>query len=167
MDVFIGQIQPFAFGITPKGWATCAGQLLPIAQNAALFSVLGTMYGGNGTTNFALPDLRGRVSAGQGNGPGLSPANVGQQMGTETVTLTSNQMPTHSHSISGSTGAANAENPQNAVLALQAWNTASPSLATNAANVLPVGNNQAHPNTQPTLAVNWCIALQGIFPSRN
>jgi microcystin-dependent protein len=143
MDPFLGQIQPFAFGITPKGWAACNGQLLPINQNQALFSLLGTTYGGNGQTTFALPDLRGRVSAGQGAGPGLTPAAIGQQMGTETVTLTSNQMPAHSHSISGSTGAANAENPLNAVLALQAWNTTGPNLATSPANVLPVGNNQA------------------------
>lgn len=167
MEVFIGQIQPFAFGITPKGWAQCAGQLLSIAQNQALFSLLGTTYGGNGTTTFGLPDLRGRVSAGQGQGSGLSNYPIGMMTGTETVTLTSNQLPQHGHAIAGSTGAANLDSPSGAVMASQAWSPSAPNQATNPLNVLGAGGNAPHPNTQPTLAVNWCISLQGIFPSRN
>lgn len=167
MDTFLGQIQPFAFGITPRGWATCAGQLLPINQNAALFSLLGTTYGGNGTTTFALPDLRGRVSAGQGQGPGLSNYPIGLKTGTETVTLSTGQLPQHSHGIAGSTGAANMDTPVGAVMASQAWSPTAPNQPTNPANVIGAGANLPHPNTQPTLAVNWCIALQGVFPSRN
>lgn len=160
-------IQPFAFGIVPKGWALCAGQLLSIQQNAALFSLLGTTFGGNGTTTFGLPDLRSRVSANQGQGPGLSNYQIGQKVGTETVTLTSNQMPSHTHAISGSTANANLDSPVNAVLATQAWNPTAPSATTNPANVLSSGNSLPHPNTQPTLAVNWCISLVGIYPSQN
>lgn len=167
MDAFLGMIQPFAFGIVPKGWALCAGQLLSIQQNTALFSLLGTTYGGNGTTTFGLPDLRSCVNAHQGQGQGLTPRTIGSRIGTETVTLTSNQMPSHTHAISGSTANANLDSPVNAVLATQAWNPTTTNTTTNPANVLPSGSIQAHPNTQPTLAVNWCISLVGIYPSRN
>jgi len=167
MEPFLGQIQPFAFGIIPKGWAQCNGQLMSIQQNSALFSLLGTTFGGNGTTTFGLPDLRGRVSAGQGAGPGLTPRGMGQQIGSENVTLITGQLPAHGHALIGSTSAANTDSPVGSVVAGQAWSTTNPTLSTNPANVTASGGNQPHPNIQPVQAVNWCIALSGIFPSRS
>jgi microcystin-dependent protein len=157
---FIAEIQIFAFDFAPRGWAYCAGQLLPINQNQALFSLVGTIYGGNGTTNFALPDLRGRV-------PVHNNSIQGQVSGTESVTLLPSQLPVHSHIPIASSGIPNVGAPSNA-----AWaNTTSYAAAVNtpmAANALAAaGSSQPHPNVQPSIGLNFCIALTGIFPSRN
>jgi microcystin-dependent protein len=172
MDPFIGQIIMFAGNFAPSGWALCDGQLLPIAQNTALFSLLGTTYGGDGKTNFALPDLRGRVPVHPGQGPGLSMYELGQQAGSETVTLTSQEIPAHTHSFAPgcSTQLPNTESPANAVPAnldpTQAFST-EPNGNMRAGNSSAAGGSQAHGNLQPLVCVNFIIALQGIYPSRN
>lgn len=164
---FIGEIRMVGFNFPPQGWAFCDGQLLGIAQNTALFSLLGTTYGGDGRTTFGLPDLRGRVPLhhGGGSGPGLSPYSLGQNGGFETVTLTAAQMPSHSHSQPCSSDDPNAGSPVNNVPAAVAnpvyANTANSAMAVTGA----VGGSQPHENRQPYLAINFCIALQGIFPS--
>ena len=155
----------------------CNGQLLSIQQNAALFSLLGTHYGGNGTTNFQLPDLRGRAGLTFGQGPGLSSYSIGQPTGTETVTLLSTQIPQHTHSWAATTSLGNQPSPAAHFLAgLQIPNgTPIPSYAAAGGATVPlatntlatVGSNTGHNNMQPYLVVNYCIALQGIFPSRN
>jgi microcystin-dependent protein len=168
---FLGQITMFGFNFPPRGWATCSGQLLPINQNQALFSLLGTTYGGNGTNNFALPNLQGRVPvhSGSSQGPGLSPYPLGSQTGSENVTLLSTQIPAHSHPVVASGNA-----PTQGALSNALWATAanipyaSSANATMAASALTLaGGSQPHPNMAPSLVVNFCIALQGIFPSRN
>ena len=175
MQPFIGQITLFPFNFAPTGWALCEGQLMPISQNTALFSLLGTFYGGDGKTTFALPDLRGRVAVGQG--PGLSPYDIGEVLGVEAVTLLGSQIPPHSHpfpavaaqaTTNAPNGALPAEGhgsgrgafPVNTYAALQ---TAVP-LASG--QVVPAGGGHAHNNLQPYLTLNWCIALQGVFPAR-
>lgn len=170
MDPFIGQIILFAGNFAPSGWALCNGQLMSIAQNTALFSILGTTYGGDGVTTFGLPDLRSRVPIHPGQGQGLSPYSLGQKGGVESVTLTSNQMPIHSHGFAPgcSTDPPSGQNPSNSVpaaLDTQAYGSEAnanmrPGNSTNA------GGSQAHDNVQPYLSVNFIIALQGIFPSR-
>jgi microcystin-dependent protein len=162
---FIGEIRLFGFTFPPRNWVFCNGQLLPIAQNTALFSLLGTTYGGNGTTNFALPDLRGRVPIGAGTGPGLSSVAQGQTLGTETVILTSAEMPSHSHAIQASSGRATTNRPTGAFQA--AGNSYSLTAGVAAGPSASAGSGQAHPNVQPSLGMNFAIALQGIFPSRN
>jgi microcystin-dependent protein len=170
-DPFIGEIRMFGFGFAPQGWAQCNGQLLPIADNAALFSLLGTTYGGDGQTTFALPDLRSRVPVGQGQGPGLSSYGQGQAGGTETVTLAAAQMPGHTHPVTASTSAADSGQPAGRTLARSAGHTytARPGASTvmNAAMLGHTGGSQPHGNIQPYLAVNFCIATEGIFPSRS
>lgn len=174
----------------PVGWAFCAGQLLPIAQNAALFSLLGTTYGGNGQTTFGLPDFRGRVPVGAGQGPGLSNYNLGEMSGTENVTLLITQMPAHLHTVSltlaisaSNARAATSVPAANSSLAatydisndnpIAGYNTSAPNTPLNIGgnslngNTGIAGGNQPHSNMQPFLSVNYCIALQGIFPSRS
>jgi len=188
-EPFLSEIDWFAFNFPPRGYAQCNGQLLPINQNQALFSLLGTTYGGNGQTTFALPDLRGRIAVGYGQGPGLSDYSLGQKSGTEAVTLTVNELPTHNHvvDITGLTatarcndGPANQHTPGGNVPAV--GTTASTTVYSNAApdalmsasalavggtvTATPAGGSQPHLNVQPYLAINFCIALQGIFPSR-
>ena len=163
-EPFISEIRIFSFNFPPRGWAFCAGQFLPINQNQALFSLLGTNYGGNGQTTFALPDLRGRVPLHiAGNYP------IGSRAGSETVTLNSSQMPAHAHSVAASTAAATAADPVNAYSANGNnpgyANATDGSLAP--ASVGSVGGSQPHDNMSPFLVLNFCIALQGIFPSRN
>ncbi len=169
---FLGMIAMFGFNFAPRGWAFCNGQILPIAQNTALFSLLGTTYGGNGQTTFALPDLRGRVPIGQFQGPGLSDYTLGQVAGSETVTLLSTQIPAHTHTLNGITQAGTSAVPTGNLPA----NTGAldkeygiPGTLTpmNAQAIGSTGGNQPHSNMQPYLAINYCIALQGIFPSRN
>lgn len=175
MDPFLGEIRMFAGNFAPRGWATCDGQILPIAQNTALFSLLGTTYGGNGQTTFALPDLRGRVPVHVGQGPGLSPYSLGQSAGSENVTLTSGQMPGHTHTLNASSAGGDAGSPQNAVSAMvtdtqgNAFNgyTASPNTTMSPQAIAPAGGNQPHANIQPFLCLTFIIALEGIFPSRN
>ncbi len=166
---FIGQIQIFAFDFPPRNWALCAGQLLPINQNQALFSLLGTTYGGNGTTNFALPDLRGRAPVHSGTGPGLPAVSLGEKAGVESVTLIATQLPAHSHTPVASSAA-----PTVGAVTSNAWATGGaapygnpPNSVMDAAALATTGGNQPHPNMQPSLVVNFCIALAGIFPSRN
>lgn len=167
MDPFLGETRAFAFGITPKGWAPCDGRLLSVQQNQALFSLLGVAYGGNGTTNFALPDLRGRAPLGYG-----SSVAIGAQSGSETATLTAAEVPAHTHAVYASTAAASTAAPSTASLAtlppsVSAYAVPSGSAALAAGAVATSGANQAHENMQPSLAVNWCIATSGIFPSRS
>jgi microcystin-dependent protein len=176
---FLGQITLFPFNFAPVGWALCEGQLLPISQYTALFSLLGVQFGGNGTSNFALPDLRGRAPMGQGQGPGLSPYSVGDEQGVEQVTLTTSTVPAHSHSFPAFAAAATTNAPNGALPAEGqsggrgggAVNTytapgAAVSLAAGQAAPVTVGG-AAHNNLQPYLTLNWCIALQGVFPARS
>jgi microcystin-dependent protein len=176
-EPFLGQIMLVGFNFAPQGWAFCNGQLLSISQNTALFSLLGTTYGGNGTTNFALPDLRGRAAVGFGQGPGLSNYDLGQSTGSEMVTLTVGQMPAHNHLVAANAATATASSPGGADLAQSdlrgtgAVNTystppMSAPVTLDPATVQPSGGSGPHPNIQPVLALNYIIALQGIFPSR-
>ena len=189
MDPFIAEIIMFGGNFAPRGWALCDGQLLPIAQNSALFSILGTTYGGDGRTTFGLPDLRGRVPLHPGSGPGLSSRALGERAGAENVILATTQIPAHNHvATSTSTSAANAVAPagnsNDAVdnfwaddvgvssgtyhsgPANETMNTGAVSTATTTA-VADTGGSQAHTNVQPFLGVNFIIALTGTFPSRN
>lgn len=173
-DPFLGEITLFAGNFAPKNWAFCWGQTLAISQNQALFSLLGTTYGGNGQTTFALPDLRGRVPLGMGQGLGLSNFVQGEMGGRESVTLTSNQLPSHSHStvMSVSSSPGNSAAPNGKYLAASNRRddqfTDQPTDG-NLAGLTsgPAGGNQPHENMQPYLALNFIIALQGLFPSRN
>ena len=182
MEGTIGEIRMFAGTFAPRNWAFCAGQLLAIAQNTALFSILGTTYGGNGQTTFALPDLRGRVPRGTGQGPGLANVNLGEVSGTETVTLLTTQMPAHTHTATGTLAVnqnpGTSSNPVNNYLAGGQDATANPipSYAGAAAggnlNGLTVtvgtaGGSQPAPILNPYLGMNYIICLFGIFPSRN
>jgi microcystin-dependent protein len=172
-EPFIGEIRVFAGNFAPVGYAFCNGQLLSIAQNTALFSILGTTYGGNGTTNFALPDLQGRAALGQGQGPGLQPYVIGEIGGEETVTLTVAEMPVHSHALEGAASQSTAAPGPSVVLgttsglvpAYGGANAITP-LAPGAISP-PPGSGQPHENMQPYLVLNYIIALVGIFPSRN
>jgi len=172
-EPFLGMIIIVPYNFAPRGWAFCSGQILPIAQNTALFSLLGTTYGGNGQTTFALPDLRGRVSMSSGQGPGLSNYSLGEVSGTETVTLISTQIPTHTHPVMASSNDANANRAVNAALASPPspiYDSNGPDGRTQMnANMIPPsgGGNQPHENRPPYLVLNYCIALEGIFPSRN
>ena len=167
-EAYIGELRCFGFNYPPNGWAQCNGQLLPISQNTALFSLLGTMYGGNGQTTFALPDLRGRSAIGVGQGSGLSQYEQGQVGGVENVTLTAQQVAPHTHPVAGATDATN-KNPQNALPGFTACESSYSGTAsvTMAANMVgPNSGGQPHENRPPYLALNWCIALVGIFPPR-
>ncbi len=170
-EPFVGEIRMFGFSFAPQGWALCNGQLLPINQNQALFSLLGTTYGGDGRTTFALPDMQSRVPVCQGQGPGLSSYTAGQASGAETVTLAATQMPGHTHPVKASSSAADSDQPEGRALARSASHiyTAKPDTSTvmNADMLGDAGSGQPHDNIQPYLAVNFCIALIGIFPSRS
>ena len=176
MEPLIGTIIMFAGNFAPRGWAFCHGQLLAIAQNTALFSILGTTYGGNGQTTFALPDLRGRVPMQQGQGPGLSPRSLGEQGGVETVTLLQTQMPAHNHVVNASGGDGSATSPQgnfnattydpNTLNPLNSYGNSS-NTTMNTSTIGITGGSQPHSNIQPFTCINFIIALEGIFPSRN
>lgn len=179
-EFFIGQIMMAGFNFAPKFWALSNGQLLPINQNQALFSLLGTQYGGNGTTNFALPDLRSRTPIGYASSvdPSWQPPSVqiGQASGVENVTLLSTNLPAHTHSMNASTTNGDSRTPLTRVFATStntsnALNPYAPSsgplVPLNPATLAPAGGNQPHPNIQPYSVINFCIALSGIFPSRN
>lgn len=170
MDPFIGEIRAFCFGNIPKGWALCDGSLLSIQQNAALFSLLGTFYGGNGISNFALPDLRGRVPLGQGIGPDGQPCNTGQAGGKEGELLTPAQMPLHNHVLACNSGDAASNDPAGSIPASTPSSsyTPPPGGATLAVGALAAsGSSTPHNNMQPSLTVNLCIAVQGLYPSRS
>lgn len=182
MEPFLGQIMVFAGGFAPRGWALCDGQLLPINQNQALFSLLGTQYGGNGTTTFALPDLRSRVAVGQGQGPGLSNISIGERSGSENVTISTNEMPNHTHSLNASNEVGTVTDPTGKLLAKQkleidpenlvdskafgeSSDGANVSMATG--SIGNTGGSAPHTNIQPYNTCYYIIALQGIFPSRD
>ena len=174
MEPLIGQIQPLGFNFAPLGWATCDGQLMSIAQYTALFSLLGTTYGGDGMTTFALPDLRGRAMLHQGQGPGLSFRAIGEMAGTQTNTLIVSNLPAHNHPVQMpvNNAAPNTDEPANAFLAAAASGDAYNSAA--GANQFYgsfstglTGSNSPVNNMQPYLVINVCIALEGIYPSRN
>jgi microcystin-dependent protein len=168
-EPFLGEIRIFPYNFAPRGWAFCQGQILSIAQNTALFSLLGTTYGGNGQTTFALPDLRGRVAVSSGQGPGLSSYSLGEETGVESVTLISTEMPAHNHLVNAANSDATDSAPVGNVPAVipSGGYTATPTGQMLAGMVSPSGGNQPHTNIQPVLVLNFCIALQGIFPSRN
>jgi microcystin-dependent protein len=163
-EPYIGEIRMFAGDFAPVGWALCNGDLLLIAQNSTLFSILGTTYGGNGVTTFALPDLRGRLPVGRGPGPGL-PSNrvLGQAGGAETVALTTAQSPSHSHTVNAVPLPGNTPSPAGAFLARSAQLSYAPAAGGASAGSAAAG--ASHMNTQPSLAVSFIIALEGIFPS--
>lgn len=163
-DPYLGEIRVFSFNFAPRGWALCNGQLLPINQNQALFALLGTTYGGNGQTTFALPNLQGRTPIHVGNG-----FVQGQSGGEQAHTLVSSEMPAHTHPGVGSSAAADQGSPANALWAATGSNaySASPNATMNPAAVGSVGGNQPHDNMSPYLTLSFCIALQGLFPSRN
>lgn len=169
-DPYIGQIKVFGFNFPPRFHAFCDGQLLPINQNQALFSLLGTQYGGNGTTNFALPDLRGRAAIHQGQGPGLSSYIIGQTTGEENHTLTINEMPMHQHQAVASNNNADQTYPPNNLWAKggsDAGFSATGGGVMAAQSMTNTGSSQSHNNMAPFTVVNYSIALTGIFPSRN
>ncbi len=175
-EPFLGEIQIYSFNFPPKGWSICNGQLFSIQQNAALFALLGTTYGGDGITNFALPNLQGQAAISSGQGPGLSNYNLGQVGGEATHTLSISELPVHSHSLGVSTSAADQATPVgNHVLAkaeadnYESFASAVPMGTSNSGNqaIGNTGGNQPHSNIQPYLVLNFCIALSGIFPSRN
>lgn len=170
MDPFLGEIRAFSFGRIPKGWAACAGQMMSISQNQALFALLGTYYGGDGATNFALPDLRGRAPVGFGQVTGGVTLPLGTMQGNETVALTEAQIPAHIHSVLGTTAAATTNVPTGSALA-QATDPEYAPLSSASMNAAAVGtgggSGAGHENMQPSLPISWCIATSGIFPSRN
>ena len=165
-EPFLGSIIMFGGNFAPRGWALCNGQILPIAQNTALFSLLGTTYGGNGQTTFALPDLRGRVPVHPGQGPGLSSYSLGQSAGAESITLTAAEMPAHTHSQPATNADQNTNRPNGAVPARGGVYAGSTDGSAFDATTV-AGGSQPHSNLQPYLAVNYIIALEGIYPSRN
>ncbi len=169
---FIGQVSLFAGNFAPRGWQLCAGQIMAIAQNTPLFSILGTTYGGNGTTTFALPDLRGRTAIGNGQGPGLSDYVLGEMAGTENVTLLLSNMPAHNHPLMASLAPEDSQSPTNAALASAggaAIYTTAGQLDTVMKNgsVGNAGSNIPVSVLSPFLVLNYIIAVQGVFPSRN
>ena len=171
MDFFLGQILMFAGTYAPQGFAFCQGQLLPISSNSALFAILGTQYGGNGQTTFALPDLRGRIPVGTGNGPGLTPRLAGQKFGQEDVSLTVQNMPSHNHTPVAYEGRGGDEtSPSDNTWGAgsgNAYNSNAPNTSMSNNAISQTGGNMPHNNVQPSLGMNYIICLQGIFPPRN
>jgi microcystin-dependent protein len=171
-DPFVAEIRIFPFNFAPKGWAWCDGQLLPLSQNTALFSLLGTTYGGNGKSNFALPDLQGSAPMHPGQGPGLSLHDLGEIGGSETVTLLESEIPAHTHSQMANTTTASKSLPTNNSFAKGSSMT--PYLAPSGAPLVnlsdqaitPAGSSFPHNNMMPYLTLYFCIALQGVFPPR-
>lgn len=170
-DPFVAEIRIFPFNFAPKGWAWCDGQLLPLSQNTALFSLLGTTYGGNGKSNFALPDLQGRAPMFWGQGPGLSLHDIGETGGSETVSLLESEIPSHSHNVMASNQPAEDRSPAGEILGRSVgaslYQTTTTGLqAMSPLSLAPAGGDQPHNNMQPYLTFYFCIALQGVFPPR-
>lgn len=169
-EPYVGEIKMFAGGFAPRGWALCDGQLLSVSQNDALFSLLGTIYGGDGRTTFGLPELRGRVPIHWGTGPGLTPRRLGEKAGLENVTLTVNQIPSHTHAMAASTEAARTRSAEGLVPAEASGDVYSTDLsAVNMSTqmVTNTGGGQSHTNLMPFLCVNFIVALFGVYPSRS
>ncbi|MFZ6026723.1 MAG: phage tail protein [Chloroflexota bacterium] len=172
-DPFVAEIRIFPFNFAPRGWAFCDGQIMPISQNTALFSLLGTTYGGDGRSNFALPDLQGRAPMHPGQGPGLSLHDIGETGGTETVTLLTSEIPAHSHTLSAVNRLPDTRTPLAGVALARskggnAYQAATTNLAVmNAEALATAGNGTPHNNMMPYLTFSFCIALQGIFPPRS
>ena len=170
-DPFVGEIREFAFNFAPKGWAKCNGQLLAISQNTALFSILGVTYGGDGKSTFALPDLQGRVPMGPGQGQGLSQRDVGEEGGAETITLLTSEMPVHTHAAACNSLVGDQYDPaghlwaQDAAGNLEYKTTGTSPM--NGAALTVNGGSAPHTNLQPYCVLNYCIALQGVFPPRS
>ncbi len=178
-EPFLGQIALFGFNFAPLNWALCQGQILPISQNSALFSLLGTQYGGNGTSNFALPNFQGNVVIGQGLSVFGTIYDMGETGGTTAVALTSSTMPAHAHNLMAATAESTANAPAGAVLASPVgsgtprerpvgniYNQTNPDTALQSGSVMPAGQGLPHNNLQPLLVLNYCIALSGTFPTR-
>jgi microcystin-dependent protein len=170
-DPFVAEIRIFPFNFAPKGWAFCDGQLLPISQNTALFSLLGTTYGGDGKSTFALPDLQGSAPMQPGQGQGLSLRDLGEQGGTESVTLLVSEIPSHTHSWNANAAPALLNAPDNGrAIARSSGGTAykviNPDSQMAPQALSPTGGSLPHNNMQPYLTLNFCIALQGVFPAR-
>jgi microcystin-dependent protein len=169
VDPFIGEIRLFAGTYAPRGWAHCHGQLLPIQQYQAVFSILGTTYGGDGRQSFALPDLRGRVPIHQGQGPGLTPRDLGESAGAEAVALLPAELPPHQHRLGVTRALATTTSPAGALVAeaeADITQTAAGGAGAAGGLVSPTGQGLPHENRPPTLVLNYIIALQGVFPSR-
>ncbi len=167
-EPFVGEIRMFAGNFAPRGWAFCDGQLLAVSQNDALFSLLGTIYGGDGRTTYGLPDLRGRIPIHAGSGPGLSPRRLGAKSGVEKVTLTTNQLPSHTHTFKASTSNGTNDSPQGTVfgsgIADVFHSTATENMRSTM--VTDTGGSRSHSNLMPFLCIHFIIALFGIYPSR-
>ena len=181
-EPYLGEIKMFGGNFAPRGYAMCNGQIMSIAQNTALFSLLGTTYGGDGVQTFALPNMQGRLPMNQGNGPGLTPRVIGEMSGSESVTLLSTQMPIHNHILNATSDTGNLPGPSNKALPAAPVNPSPPPPATfyvvpgtSTMNVVPMaatsvgldGGSQPHENRMPFLCVTFIIAVEGIFPSRN
>jgi len=169
-DPFVAEIRIFPFNFAPKGWAFCDGQLMPISQNTALFSLLGTTYGGDGKSTFALPNLQGRAPMQPGQGPGLSLHDLGEAAGSETVTLLESETPSHSHAMRVLNDVGEDRTPAGEALARSTggllYATAGSLVAMSDQTLPPAGGDQPHNNMMPYLTLNFCIALQGVFPPR-
>lgn len=170
-DPFVAEIRIFPFNFAPKGWAWCDGQLLPLSQNTALFSLLGTTYGGNGKSNFALPDLQGRAPMHPGQGPGLSLHDLGETGGSETVSLLESEIPSHSHAWRvDSADPGEDRTPAGEILARSVggnlYGNAASLVSMSDNSLAPAGGDQPHNNLQPYLTFYFCIALQGVYPPR-
>lgn len=171
-DPFVAEIRIFPFNFPPKGWAFCDGQLLPLSQNTALFSLLGTTYGGNGKSNFALPDMQGNAPMHPGQGPGLSLHDLGEIGGSETVTLLESEMPAHSHGMMAADVPGNSRVTAGGVLARATGGNVymppagNPLVSMSPMAIAPAGGDQSHNNMMPYLTLSFCIALQGVFPPR-
>ncbi len=176
---FVAEIRIFAFNFPPKGWAFCAGQIMPLSQNVALFSLLGTTYGGDGKSNFALPNLQGCAPMHQGQGAGLSLRDLGETGGEQSVALLSTELPNHSHVMNADTGLATTADPTNAVYmkgnfddgnghtgGVQVYDNVAPTTAMSPLSVAPAGGGLPHNNMMPYRALNFCIAMQGVYPPR-
>jgi microcystin-dependent protein len=172
---FVGEIRMFGGSFAPAGWAMCQGQLMPISENDTLFNLIGTTYGGDGQETFGIPDLQGRLPIHQGTGPGLSTFTIGEKAGTETVTLTTQQIPIHNHIPLANNTAATTASPTGAIFAncnttvtntyFTPFDSSQPQVALNNNTIAPDGGSQPHENIQPTLCITYIISLFGVFPS--
>ena len=171
MDPFVAEVRIFAFNFAPTGWAFCDGQLLRLSQNTALFSLVGTFYGGDGKSTFGLPNLQGQAAAGQGSGPGLSSYFVGEAYGSPNVTLLDSEIPSHSHNWQANNSDSTEQNPTKGLLAggiggIAMYANAGAATPMAATTISPAGSSFPHNNMMPYLTLNFCIALQGVFPPR-